>query len=165
MIMQNELDQRVIAELQSGIPICPHPYESMAHKLGITEEEFMQKLRFLICAGVMRKFGAILDHHKAGYDANAMVVWKVLDEKILEAGRIMASFPEVTHCYQRPVLPEWRFNLFTMIHGKTKEACDSLIGKIASAAPIEEYQILYSVFELKKTATVYFGEDSNSDEF
>lgn len=157
--MSEELDQRVIMELQSGIPICPHPYELMANKLGITEEEFMQKLRFLISAGMMRKFGAILDHHKAGYNANAMVVWKVPEEKVLEAGRIMASYPEVTHCYQRPILPEWRFNLFTMIHGKKKEDCDSVISQIAATAPIEEYQILYSVFELKKTATVYFGEE------
>lgn len=157
--MQKELDQRVITELQSGIPICPRPYESMAHKLGMTEEEFIQQLRFLICAGVMRKFGAFLDHRKAGYYANAMVVWKVPNDRILEAGRIMASYPEVTHCYQRPVLPEWRYNLFTMIHGKTKEACDSVIGQIAATAPIEEYQILYSIFELKKTPVVYFGEE------
>lgn len=152
----DEIDQRIIRELQLGIPIDSRPYEFLARKLGISEEELLNNIRRLMETGVIRKFGAVLHHRCAGYYANAMVVWRVPPSLVEEAGIIMASFQEVTHCYQRPTLPDWPYNLFTMIHGHSQKYCKTVIEKIAVAARIHEYRILYSISEFKKTSTAYY---------
>jgi len=154
--MLSEMDKKMIYELQAGIPICPRPFELIARKLGILEEEVIYKIQQLIETGAMRKFGAILNQRKAGYDANAMVVWEVPDERVPEVGPIMASFPEVTHCYQRPTIPDWPYNMYTMVHSYTREHCNATIQKIAAGTQITKYQILYSITEFKKTAVTYF---------
>lgn len=154
--MLSETDKRIINELQSGLSICSRPYELIAGKLNISEEEVIDRIEKLIENGSIRKLGAVLNHRKAGYNANAMVVWVVPDNRVQEAGNILASFKEVSHCYQRPAFPGWPFNLFTMVHGDTREACDETICKMAEAANIHEYRTLYSIVEFKKTSTSYF---------
>jgi DNA-binding Lrp family transcriptional regulator len=152
------MDRNIVRELQSGIPIGPRPYELLAGKLGIPEEEIIEKIRQLITTGVIRKLGAILHHQKVGYHANAMVVWKVPEKRVQAVGSIMASFQEVSHCYQRPVLPGWPYNLYTMIHSSAREELDGVIGRVAEAGRVFEYEVLYSTAELKKTGVIYFTE-------
>src|SRR5665811_2045693 len=72
--------------------------------------------------GEIRRFAASIGHRAIGITANAMCVWNVPDERIEGVGAIMAEFPEVTHCYERPRYPDWPYNLFTMVHSYTSEA-------------------------------------------
>jgi DNA-binding Lrp family transcriptional regulator len=90
--------------------------------------------------------------------ANAMIVWQVPEDRIEDVGVIMASFPEVTHCYQRPVrLPDWPHNLFTMVHGRTREECREIASRLAEAAGIDGYRMIFSTAELKKSSMKYFA--------
>ena len=155
MLSQN--DKNIIKELHD-IPICSQAYGVIAKKLGISEKEFINRAQDLIERGIIRKFGAILNHRKVGFMENAMVVWVVPDEKVQEVGNIMAFFKEVTHCYQRPILPNWSYNMFTMIHGKTREECKEVVRRISEITKIDKYEILYSLTELKKTSIRYFTD-------
>ena len=154
----NKLDRALIRELQKGLPLVSRPFQTIAQKLQISEAEVLARVQELIDRGVIRRFGAAVRHQDLGYVANAMVVWPVPDERVREAGRIMASFPGVTHCYERVRAPGWPYNLYTVIHGRTEEECRETAARIAAAAGVDDYQILFSTAELKKSSMKYFVE-------
>ena len=119
----DDLDKKIISLIQGDLPFDPKPFAVMADQLGITEDEFMERVRSLKKEGVIRRFGATLYHQEAGFGANAMVAWLVPDERVDEVGKVMADFREVTHCYQRRPQRDWKYNLYTMVHGDNEDAC------------------------------------------
>lgn len=153
-------EKMLIRELQGNIPESLAPFAEIAGKLGWDEEEVIWQARNLLRNGVIRRFGAVLRHQKAGFTVNAMGVWQVPEMKIEEAGKIMASFREVSHCYQRPVFADWPYNLFTMIHARSESECAEIMGRISQATGINDYTMLLSVKELKKTSMQYYMEKS-----
>lgn len=156
--MFSPLDKAVICRLQDDLPLVPQPYKIMADELGITEEGLLNKVRELYDKGIIRRFGAVLRHRKAGFKANVMVVWIVPEDRTGEVGKIMASFPQVSHCYQRSTFPGWPYNVFTMIHGQTTGECEAIIAEIVKAVEISSYELLYSTHELKKNSMKYFDK-------
>ena len=118
----DEADRRLLAAIQHGLPLVPRPYAEIAAGLGISETEVVARLAWLKEAGVIRRFGVVVRHHELGYSSNAMVVWDVPEEQVTELGRCLADFDFITLCYRRPRrLPQWRYNLYCMIHGKNRE--------------------------------------------
>lgn len=158
--MFSTVEKKIIRKLQEDLPLVPQPYKTIADELGITEEILLKKINEFKERGLIRRMGAALCHRETGYKANAMVVWIVPTERIEEIGMTMASFSEVTHCYQRPTFPDWPYNMFTMIHGKTREECKKVVEKIASNINIDKYKLLYSTVELKKSSMKYFMEEN-----
>ena len=154
--MLSLLEIKIIRRIQEDIPIVSEPYKDMAKELGISEEKFLEKIKELSDRGILRRFGAILNHINAGFKDNAMVVWKVPDEKIKETVQFMVSFKEVSHCYRRPISPSWPYNIFTMIHGETKNQCEKIVEDISNVSHINDFNILYSTHEFKKISMKYF---------
>jgi DNA-binding Lrp family transcriptional regulator len=150
------LDKKIISRLQGDIPLVAEPFATIAAEIGISEEELLQKIDAYLEAGVMRRLGTILRHHKAGYSANAMCAWIVPDERVEEVGTIMGTFKEASHVYLRPIYPDWSYNLFTMLHGKSPEDLEQMARDISSQTGINEYKLLYSTREFKKTSMKYF---------
>lgn len=149
-------DIELIRELQEDLRLVPAPYTSLAERLGLTLDELFARLRELQRIGHFRRMAAVLYHRKAGFKANAMAVWRVADERIDELGPVFGSFRSVSHCYQRPVYPDWPYSVFTMIHGRTPEECQDVIDAISDATGISEYATLYSSTEFKKIRLKYF---------
>jgi len=154
--MVDETDKKVIRLLQGDIPLDPRPFKVMAERIGLSEQEFLQRTRRLRSRGVIRRFGATLRHQEAGFGANAMVAWSVPEERIDKVGKTLAGFREVTHCYERRVHPRWPYNLYTMVHAETEEDCRRLVEKMARQVEIEDFLILISQKEFKKTSMQYF---------
>lgn len=151
------LHYKVIALAQHDIPIVSEPFKAIVDELGLSYEEFFHILNELKEAGVMRRFAGILNHRKAGFNANAMVVWDVDEEKGEEIGKTAASFSAVSHCYLRPKYPNWPYNLFTMVHGKTTEETDGIIKEMALEIEHFSRRPLYSTQEFKKVRIKYFS--------
>ena len=149
-------DQEIIRVLQEGLPLVDRPFQILAKKIGITEDELLGKINNYIDQGLIRRFGATLRQKEIGLTANAMVVWDVPDEQLDNAGALLAGFPQVTHCYRRPRRPGWPYNLFTMIHATSRDACRELAGEMAKATGLNAFDLLYSTRELKKSAMGYF---------
>lgn len=147
----DKIDILLLKSSQDGIPLAPEPFKQIAAELGLTEDEVLSRLNNLIKEGVIRRFGASIGHRAIGITANAMCTWSVPDEKVEEVGAIMAGFPEVTHCYERPRYPDWNYNLFTMIHAYSREECEKIAKEISIATGIKDYSILFSEKEFKKT--------------
>jgi DNA-binding Lrp family transcriptional regulator len=157
--MLTELEKRIIAVIQGDMPIVARPYAQIARELGIEEGQLLEVLKDLVRRGVIRRFGATLRHQKTGYAANAMTAWIVAEDRLEEVGRIMASFKEVSHCYRRDPTEQWRYNLYTMIHGRDEDHCRRTAEKMAKKADVWQYQLLFSRRELKKTSMKYFSND------
>ncbi|AXA35772.1 MAG: Lrp/AsnC family transcriptional regulator [Candidatus Hydrogenedentota bacterium] len=153
-----DLEKAIIRELQGTIPLDTlHPYEEIARRVGITEEELHDILRKWKERGIIRRMGAVLKHQKVGKTYNAMSVWRVPDkDKAKEVAAALMSYKEITHCYERPTYPTWPYNLFGMMHCDTRERCDEIAREVAEKTGVTEYALLLSTKEYKKESLQYF---------
>jgi DNA-binding Lrp family transcriptional regulator len=157
-----EDDKEFIRELQKDLEIVDRPFLKSAQKLGMTEEQVFEKLKYYEEIGVIRRFAAILRHRDVGFVANGMIVWKVPEERITEVGGKLGAFPQVSHCYQRPVYADWPYNVFSMIHCKSEDEAENMAKIIQNQIKVNDYKILFSAREFKKTRVEYFVEQNFS---
>jgi DNA-binding Lrp family transcriptional regulator len=153
------VDRKILLALQGDLDDSPEPYAIMARNLGVSENEVLRRIRRMRDEGVIRRMGAMIRHIEAGIGFNGMVVWKVEPERTQEVGSLLASFPQVTHCYERPPFGEKRGTIFTMVHESSEEGCLDIVRKMSEAAGALDYEILYSEKELKKVSMTYFDEE------
>ncbi len=152
IVMEMEkYDLRLIRATQEGIELTSRPYRALGEEIGISEDEVMDRLRGLMEAGIVRRFAATIGHRALGIVANAMIVWSVPAEETERVGQIMASFDQVTHCYERPFREGWPYNLYTMVHSHSREECKDIAAQISLETEIVEYRVLFSEREFKKT--------------
>lgn len=150
----DDLDRRIITATQSGLPLVKEPYQAIAQQLNIEPELLQQRMQIMLEQGQIRRIGAVPNHYKLGYRANAMSVWNVPDEMIAELGHQLGALSFVSHCYERPrFLPEWPYNLFAMLHGKSKHEVAEKVQEIITllGEHCAGYELLYSTNILKKT--------------
>ncbi len=152
----NQIDKEIIRLLQGDLPLVSRPYAPLAQKLGITEEEIVQRISELIKNGQIRRMAAVLRHRSAGYRSNAMVAWKADPGQIDQIGEFMASCKQISHCYHRGVSEEFNYPLFTMIHAHNDEELMDFISQLSKLTGIQEYKIVKSARELKKVSMKYF---------
>jgi DNA-binding Lrp family transcriptional regulator len=157
--MLTDLEKKIVASIQADIPVTQRPYLEIARSLGVSEEELLNALQGLCRRGVIRRFGATLRHQRTGYTANAMVAWRVAEERVDAVGTTMAAFRQVSHCYRRNPAGAWPYNLYTMIHAEDEASCRETARRMADAAGVSDYTLLFSREELKKTSMVYFATD------
>ena len=157
-----EDDKDFIRELQKDMDIVDEPFVKAANNLGITEDELFSKMKHYESLGVLRRFAAILRHRQVGFTANGMIVWKVPEDRITSVGETLGSFPQVSHCYERPTYDDWPYNVFSMIHCKTHDEAYDVAKTIQNQIDVNEYKILFSSREFKKTRVEYFVEHSFS---
>jgi len=154
--MIDELDKKVIGHIQGDLSLDQRPFAAIALRIGIIEAELVERIRNLKNRGIIRRFGATLRHQEAGFSSNAMVAWLVPDDRVEQAGKLLAQFREVTHCYQRKPQGEWRYNLYTMVHGSDRDQCYRIADRMSRSAGIDDYVLLFSEKEFKKTSMKYF---------
>jgi DNA-binding Lrp family transcriptional regulator len=156
----DELDRAVIRATQGDLPIVSEPYADAARELGMPVERLVAHLEGMVERRLLRRVAAILFHRRAGFSANGMGVWRVPEDRVLEAGARMAAFRGVSHCYQRPTYADWPYQLFTMAHGRSKEECDAILDAVEQEVGcVEQRSTLYSSTEFKKVRLLYFTED------
>jgi DNA-binding Lrp family transcriptional regulator len=155
--MLTEIEKKISRLIQQYIALDKRPFKYIAEKTGTTEEQVLTAIHGLMTKGVIRKFGAILRHQKAGFPHNAMVIWAVPRERIEFAGQTLASFKEVTHCYERTPPFAGKYNVFTMVHfGKGNQ--EGVIQKLLQETGIKEFKVLTSEEEYKKSSMEYFTD-------
>ncbi len=149
-------DRAFVLAAQDDLSRAPDPFETIGERLGWSVEQSVERARSLQAAGQMRRFGALLNHRRAGFVANGMVVWDVPDEQVEAFGRAAGALPAVTHCYQRPTYADWPYNVFTMVHGRTRAEVERVVNDIEHVTGVSDRAILYSTTEFKKVRMRYF---------
>jgi DNA-binding Lrp family transcriptional regulator/nitrite reductase/ring-hydroxylating ferredoxin subunit len=154
-----ERDKQLIRVTQDDMPLVEQPFKLLAEQAGITEDELFAWFEDMQQQNYLRRIAAILRHQKAGFTDNGMITWKVPEDKVDEAGRIAASYATVSHCYRRPVYPDWQYNFFSMVHARSRDNAEEIGRQIAAELEplgVTEYVILFSTKEFKKDRVRYF---------
>ena len=157
-ILLSESDKKLIAEIQGGLPLVSRPYEVIGKKLGLSEQDVIQQLQSFVDKGMIKRMGVVVRHRELGYRANAMVVWDIPDEKVEELAPCMSKFEFVNLCYRRPrQLPQWRFNLFTMIHGHDRDEVMNNLKILIEQCSLDDtaHEALFSVKRFKQRGAMY----------
>jgi DNA-binding Lrp family transcriptional regulator len=148
------IDRQIVAATQAGLPLTPQPYRAVAAMVGVAEHELAARLKRLVAEGAIRRIGAIPNHYALGLTANGMSVWDVPDELVEEIGTTVGALQFVTHCYERPRHPPiWTYNLFAMVHGRSREEVFDKVDEIRAliGAELRGHDVLFSTRILKKT--------------
>jgi DNA-binding Lrp family transcriptional regulator len=145
----------IIQFLQADIPLQSHPFKELAANLAMSEVEVLKKVTALQTRGIMRRWGAVLQHHKAGYTANAMVAWQVDPARADQVGEIMAGMTQISHCYLREVCADFDYNMFSMVHARNAQELDNTIRRVAELTGLDDFTVLKSVREFKKVSMRY----------
>jgi DNA-binding Lrp family transcriptional regulator len=154
------LDRRLIQATQAGLPLVERPYHTLAEELGVGAGEVITRMNRMIEAGIIRRIGAVPNHYALGYRANGMSVWNVPDEDVSAIGRRVGDLDFVSHAYHRPRhLPMWPYNLFAMVHGRSRAEVEDKVAVIAELiGPANHgHTVLYSTRILKKTGLRIVG--------
>lgn len=154
MTVLDAVDRRIVAATQHGLPLVSRPYAAVAEAAGISEDEAIARMERLLACGAIRRIGVIPNHYALGLTANGMSVWDVDDEAVADMGQRIGGLDFVTHCYERPRhLPHWPYNLFAMVHGRSRQEVRDKVAHIASllGAARRGHDVLFSSRILKKT--------------
>jgi DNA-binding Lrp family transcriptional regulator len=150
----NAQDEAIVRATQAGLPLEPQPWRAVAQAAGVSQAELFTRLEAMLADGRIRRIGAVPNHYALGYTANAMSVWDVADDAVDALGAQVGALEFVTHCYRRPRrLPEWRYNLFAMVHGRSRAEADARVAEIRALLgnALRANDVLYSTRILKKT--------------
>ncbi|HEC17586.1 MAG TPA: Lrp/AsnC family transcriptional regulator [Sedimenticola sp.] len=153
-----EPDRRLIAAIQGGLPLVSHPYAEIGRRIGMTEEQVLERIGRMQESGIIKRFGVVVRHHELGYRANAMVVWDAPDGRSAEIGEALGAQACVTLCYQRPRrLPDWPYNLFCMIHGRNRETVLAQVERMVAELGLDDIprDILFSGQRFKQRGARY----------
>lgn len=145
--------------LQRDLPLQPRPFDALAKNGTMAGEDLLGTARSLLKRGQMRRFGAVLQSRKPGFSASAMGVWIVPEARVDEIGARMSQNKAVSHCYLRPVYDDWPYNLYTIVHGRSVDECESIINDLAIDTGIDEKQALYPTKEYKKARINLFSAE------
>ena len=153
-LLLDAVDRRIVLATQDGLPLAVQPWDELASRLDLDVEALLQRVRRMQDAGVIRRIAGVPNHYALGYRANGMSVWNVTDDRVDALGARVGALAYVSHCYRRPRhLPEWPYNLFAMVHGRSRDEVGRHVGEIA--ALLEGHcragEVLYSRRILKKT--------------
>jgi DNA-binding Lrp family transcriptional regulator len=132
--------------------LTERPYQLLGEELGISEQEVIDRLRSMQEEGIVRRFAATIGHRALGIVANALIAWKAASQDVERAGELFAAAEEVTHCYERATSSDWPYNLYTMVHSKSREECLRIADQLSQESGIRDYKVLFSELEYKKTS-------------
>lgn len=155
---QAHRDSVLIQAIQDGLPLVERPYAAIGETIGLTEDEVIGHINTLMAHGDIKRFGVVVRHKELGYRSNAMVVWDLPDAWVDRLGERIGQMPFVTLCYRRPRrLPDWPYNLFSMIHGRNPGSVLDQVEQIKQRAGLQEvdYAVLFSGKRFKQRGARY----------
>ena len=151
----DEIDRKLLVGMEKGIALTTEPFNEIALQLGITTKEVITRLTKLKDQSVIRRFGASIKPNNIGFSANALVAWKVPENRVQEIGDYLSKYQEISHCYERKTVDgRWDYNLYTVIHAREREVIQRMVEEVSEGIAINEYKILYSTRDLKRNVSL-----------
>lgn len=164
--LQNEytpltpMEIEVVRLLQRDLPLQPRPFDVLARGAGVAPDELLTAARALLKRGQIRRFCAHVPSRKSGFAASAMGVWIVPPDDVDAIGAKLSQHRAVSHCYLRPTYDDWPYNLYTTVHARSIDECESVINDLAIDAGLAEKQALYPTKEYKKARICFFSHEA-----
>ena len=142
-------EKQILWKLENDLDVISEPFDFLCSE-GLETEGVLRIIQELIDKGVIRRIAAIVDHRKLGFVANILFCSEVPQSRIVEAGKALARFGIVSHCYERKTVEDWPYNLFAMMHGKSMGEIQHVINKFTESERIDSFELLPTAAELKK---------------
>lgn len=150
--------------LEKGLAHISKPYLEIAKQINATETQVLNQIKLWQESGLVKRFGLVVKHRQLGFTANAMVVWNIADADVDAVAAQLSSCNEVSLCYRRPRrLPEWPYNLFCMIHGKSRDVVLKQIADMTKKFSLEhiEKDVLFSFKAYKQQGARYSKKETS----
>jgi len=139
------VDRAIVNQLQGGFPVCERPYAEAATKLGLTEDELLQRLDTLLENGTLTRFGPMYHAERLG-GALTLAAMKIPAADFERVSGIVNGFPDVAHNYAR----EHEFNMWFVLATEVPERIGEVISEI-------ERMSGYRVYNMPKLEEFYVG--------
>ncbi len=156
-----DIERRILSVLQQGLPADQTPYRTMARRAGVAPQQLLRVLNNWKRQGRLRRIGAVVNHFKAGLPAAALVCWSVEPQRLEKAAKVLASFEQVSHAYERAPAVNFPYNLYAMVHGTGPDDVHQTIERISRAAGLTAGRIMDTEKELKKKPPRYDRNEDN----
>ena len=153
-----EDQKQLVRFLQEDLPLVRQPFDPAAGHMDWAARPAVAQINDWLARGVIRRFGAVVRHRRLGFEANGMAVFRIPPDRVDAVGRHLARCPDVSHCYRRPPLPDFPYNLFAMVHGRSRDQVRAVVNDMAEELGLSEYELLFSTVEHKKTSMKYFAQ-------
>jgi DNA-binding Lrp family transcriptional regulator len=160
----SEQEVRAVRALQRDLPLQSRAFLPLARTAGMEEDDLLKLARAFLAEGIMRRYAATLDHRRAGFRYNFLVLWPAEEGRLEEMGKKLAALEEVSHCYERTSYPRWPFSLYAMFHARSRKEADRILLSLAAISGKRDYLVLETVREFKKERVRYFEEGENGTE-
>jgi len=150
-------------QLELGLPLVAQPYLALARLVNADEAQVIEQMQQWQNQGLFRRVGLVLNHRVLGFAANAMLVLDIPDAFVDEIGQRLGQTPGITLCYRRPrLLPEWRYNLFCMVHGRQRDQVQSQIETLLQKHLLSDmpHQLLFSTHAFKQCGGRFVKPDT-----
>jgi DNA-binding Lrp family transcriptional regulator len=118
-------DRALINALQGGFPICDEPFRAVGETLGLTEAEVIARIRRLLDARVLTRFGPMFQIERMG-GRFVLAALAVPEEDFERVAAIVNSLPEVAHNYRR----EHRLNMWFVLATEAPEGIAAAIARL-----------------------------------
>lgn len=156
----NEIE--IIRLLQKDLPLHPRPFDVLARGSKLSGEELVAAARLFAERQQMRRFAALVDARRSNFSASVMGVWRVSADEVDAVGARMAAHKSVSQCYLRPTYEDWPYNVFTIVHGRSVDECEAILGELSEATGVDEMRALFPVKEFKRTRLAFFSPEYES---
>jgi siroheme decarboxylase len=145
----SRIDEQILEGLQGGLKIVKRPFNF------ISNDEFeiydgLLHIAGMIRDGIINRLGAMVNHNKLGFTANAMFVCKANKLRAIKIGKKLAALGIVSHCYQRKTFAGWPYNIFAMMHGSNMGDIQKAVERFVKKEGIKSFAILPTAEKLKK---------------
>ena len=146
--------------LQRDLPLQPRPFEALARNSGAAVDELLTLAKTMLKRGQMRRFGAAIQPRKPGFSASAMGLWVVPNDHADDYAAKLSQHRAVSHCYLRPTYDDWPYNIYTTVHGRSVDECESIINDLSIDTGLTQKQALYPTKEYKKARISFFSREA-----
>ena len=144
-LVLDDIDRRILNELQDGFPVCERPYQKAAKQFGIEEDELIERIQRLLDEKALSRFGPMYHAEKMG-GGLALAAMKIPADEFDRVAEQVNSLPEIAHNYAR----EHEFNMWFVIATEKLHQVEEVV---------EQLQALtgYKVYNMPKIEEFYVG--------
>ena len=127
-----DLDKQICDRLQNGLKICQRPFADIAEDLGVSEEEVLSRINYLLKSSVIRRLAAMIDYRSLGR-ASTLVTTAVEADRIEGVADVINSLENVSHNYQR----DHFYNLWFTLQGLDEADIQSQLKNLSTELKVD----------------------------
>jgi len=133
----DDLDRRILTELQEHFPLELNPYEILAKNIGIDVDILWGRVLKLVESGVIRRIGLSIDSRKIGY-ASTLAAIQVLPDQINKASQLIDAYPEITHSYLR----DDAYNIWFTVIAEDRKRITAILDELRMELDLSEDDLM-----------------------